>query len=335
MLEASSRCGRRCSTRRPSPLVSPFTFAKSRRQRNRRAGGARNAERSAMSVVARSFPQTTPSTRNSTSVRTLRKASTASRLRLSMVTLVSATQSAERSRPSSTESSPKTWPRSTMLSSSSLLRFDVAMIFTRPDTTISIVLPGSPRLRSTVSAFARMIRTASTSGDTSASWRPRKMIDCRSSVQISRLVGSEVVAIASLDTGNVRACKGIEAQAGNCYRRPGNRYRGPALAEVAGRRRRRALEAHFRRPEPGRHEVHDAAFGLQLSAYTKEGSGLGQHRKLVDDRLPEDDVDEARLVFEGHEDDPFGRARALAADDDAREFGSAAIAAARELDGGR
>lgn len=85
-------------------------------------------------------------------------------------------------------------------------------------------------------------------------------------------------------------------------------------------------------PEAFGDEVGDAGFDLEFARDAEEGFGFGEDFVAPENLFPYHEVDEAGFVFEGHEDDAFGGAGALAADDEAGVADTAA--AFHVLDGG-
>lgn len=69
----------------------------------------------------------------------------------------------------------------------------------------------------------------------------------------------------------------------------------------------------------------DAGLHLQLSRDADERLGFDLRAVLFVDPLPDDEVDEAGFVFEGHEDDASRRAGPLAADDEAGVAGAGTV----------
>ena len=69
----------------------------------------------------------------------------------------------------------------------------------------------------------------------------------------------------------------------------------------------------------------DVGLVLQGAADAHERECLDGDAEPFIDVLPQDDVDEAGFVFEGHEDDAFGGLGPLAADDDAGVVHAAAV----------
>src|SRR5574337_1018148 len=82
----------------------------------------------------------------------------------------------------------------------------------------------------------------------------------------------------------------------------------------------------LRLPETVGDEVDDALFGLEGSGDAQEGGGFGQDGVASEDLGPEDEVDEAGLVLQGHEGKAAGRPGPLATDDQAGVADATAVA---------
>ena len=85
------------------------------------------------------------------------------------------------------------------------------------------------------------------------------------------------------------------------------------------------LGVELRLPHRLHHEVDDVGLVLQGAADAHERECLDGDAEPFIDVLPQEDVDEAGLVFEGDEDDAPGGLGALAADDDAGVVHAAAV----------
>src|SRR5471030_2752349 len=88
-------------------------------------------------------------------------------------------------------------------------------------------------------------------------------------------------------------------------------------------------------PELFGDQMDDAALDLQTAGDSEEGAGAGDERELIVDLGPDDDVQDAALVFQGHEHHAGRSAWTLPADDQARVADALAVAQRRHVDGRR
>jgi len=76
--------------------------------------------------------------------------------------------------------------------------------------------------------------------------------------------------------------------------------------------------------------MRDVVFLLDAAFYSQEARGFGDDFELLEDLFPDHEIDEAGLVFEGHEGHAARRGGALAADRDAGVANSRSVGERRD-----